>query len=104
MNEILNQIVGPYGALVLALIALVWVTRQWRAEVKTLRDKLEAAQNAHLADLMTLRAQLKQQGDQHLADTRQNTETLLMVQERTREAMQKVWQLLRNGTLRPPPR
>jgi CHAD domain-containing protein len=49
-SEILNKILGPVGALVLAIVCLRWVVKQWREEVKLLRANLSAEHQARLKD------------------------------------------------------
>jgi hypothetical protein len=84
----LNQAMGPLGALVLTLAGLLWVVRQWRADVKTLAEKLETEHEARLED------------------ARANTQAMLELNDRAHATVRDLADIadrLQRSSLRPPP-
>jgi Skp family chaperone for outer membrane proteins len=89
MSELLSQILGPLGALVLAVVALRYQTRtataerttlrqRYEQEIEHLRGELDAEQREHLAT----RAALQEEHRARLRDARSTTETLLALTDR----------------------
>lgn len=83
-----TQVMGPLGALVLALAGLLWVVRQWRSDVKALATKLEEEHQARLED------------------ARANTQAMLDLNDRAHETVRQLGEIadrLQKQSLRPPP-
>lgn len=87
LAEILDRVMGPFGALVLAVGALVWAVRTWRADVKRLTELVQSEQEARIAD------------------AKQNTEALQALNDRAHESIRKLWEMWRASTGKtvPPP-
>jgi hypothetical protein len=86
-EEILAQALGPVGALVLALAGLLWVVRQWRADVRTLAAKLELEHKSRLED------------------ARKNTQAMLELNDRTHATVAELAAIadrLQRASSRPP--
>jgi type VI protein secretion system component VasK len=98
LTDVLETVAGPFGALALAVIALVWVVRTWRAEVQRLRAE-------HLTELEASRAECTRLSEARIADAKLNTEALQAVNDRMHDAIQKLWQMWRasQGKTVPPP-
>ncbi len=94
MIDLLPQLLGPSGALVLAVVALRYQTRaaalerttlrqRYEAEIQRLAQALDLEQREHLAT----RAALSEEHRARLRDARATTDTLLHLTDRVHETV-----------------
>ena len=97
-DAILQQALGPFGALALALAGLLWVVRQWRADVRTLATKLEQEHQARLEDAKTATEAMLELNDR----AHQTVAQLAEIAERLRRTASSLPPPATTGARQPP--
>lgn len=79
-----DLLLGPLGALVAAMGAVVWLVRTWRAEVAQLRAEIRCEQEKLMAE-----------HDARLADAKATTEVMMALNDRSHDVIRKLWEMYR---------